>query len=56
LYLTADGRELEALISDRQSALVARAYREAGADAVAGFCTVLRGLINEQDRNRFLDE
>ncbi len=56
LFLTEKGRELEALISERQSALIARAYREAGADAVAGFCTVLRGLINEQDRNRFPGE
>lgn len=53
LYLTDRGQELEALLTERQSKLIARAYREAGADAVAGFCTVLRGIINEPDRKRF---
>ena len=47
------GRELERRLSEDQRALVARAYREAGADAVEGFRTVLRNLINEQDRKRF---
>ena len=31
---------------------MARAYREAGAEAVEGFRTVLRGIINEEDRRR----
>ncbi|MBT4891226.1 MAG: MarR family transcriptional regulator, partial [Rhodospirillales bacterium] len=56
LYLTEKGRELETLMSDKQSKLVARAYREAGAEAVDGFCTVLRGIINERDRKRFVEE
>ncbi len=47
------GRELERRLSADQRALVARAYREAGADAVEGFRTVLRNLINDEDRKRF---
>jgi len=56
LYLTDRGNELEALMSDKQSKLVARAYREAGAEAVDGFCTVMQGIINERDRKRFIQE
>jgi DNA-binding MarR family transcriptional regulator len=53
LELTEEGRQLERRLSEDQRALVARAYREAGADAVEGFRTVLRNMINEQDRKRF---
>jgi DNA-binding MarR family transcriptional regulator len=56
LYLTDRGSELEVLLTDKQSRLIAKAYREAGADAVDGFCTVLRGIINERDRKRFIKE
>ena len=57
LYLTQRGRDLETLLTERQSKLIARAYREAGAEAVAGFCTVLNGIINDSDRGRFkIDE
>ncbi len=56
LFLTDKGKELEALLSEKQSKLVAKAYREAGAEAVDGFCTVLRGIINESDRKRFDEE
>ncbi|MBO6948789.1 MAG: MarR family transcriptional regulator [Rhodospirillales bacterium] len=52
LYLTEKGRALESELTQRQSKHIAEAYRQAGADAVAGFRTVLRGLINEQDRGR----
>lgn len=52
LYLTEKGRALESELTQRQSKHIADAYRQAGADAVAGFRTVLRGLINEQDRGR----
>lgn len=52
LYLTDKGQALESELTERQSKLIADAYRDAGADAVAGFRTVLRGLINENDRNR----
>jgi hypothetical protein len=34
---------------------VARAYREAGAEAVAGFRKVMAGLINEEDRQAILE-
>lgn len=53
LYLTAKGGTLEALLTEKQSALIAKAYRQSGADAVAGFRTVMRGIINEGDRTRF---
>lgn len=53
LSLTPKGLELEALLRERQSRRVAKAYREAGAEAVAGFRAVLRGLINDDDRRRF---
>jgi DNA-binding MarR family transcriptional regulator len=52
LYLSDKGTSLERLLTDQQSRRIAEAYRLAGADAVAGFRTVLRGIINEQDRNR----
>jgi hypothetical protein len=41
---------LEREVSAPQRARVARAYREAGADAVEGYRKVLMGLINEDDR------
>ena len=47
------GRELERHLSEDQRARIARAYREAGAEAVEGYRTVLRNLINERDRRRF---
>jgi len=52
LYLTAKGADLERLLTDRQSQRVAGAFRAAGAEAVEGFRTVLRGIINEEDRQR----
>ena len=56
LYLTAKAEELERLLTEKQSARIARAYREAGAEAVEGFRTVLRGIINEEDRQRFTED
>jgi len=53
LELTAKGIELERLLTEKQRARIARAYREAGADAVEGFRKVLLGLIDEADRPRF---
>ena len=53
LELTDKGRELERQLSERQRALVARAYREAGAASVEGFRKVLLGMINEGDRRHF---
>jgi DNA-binding MarR family transcriptional regulator len=53
LGLTEQGRELERRLSSVQRACIARAYREAGGEAVAGFRRVLRGIINQEDRQRF---
>jgi DNA-binding MarR family transcriptional regulator len=52
LFLTAKGRDLEALLTERQSGRIARAYAEAGGEAAAGFRAVLRNIINEDDRRR----
>lgn len=54
LELTPKGAELERQLSEGQRALVARAYRAAGAEAVEGFRKVLMGLINETDRQKFV--
>ncbi len=53
LHLTAKGRRLEKRLRERQSALIAKALEEAGPDAVNGFKTVLKGMINTDDQNRF---
>ena len=53
LNLTAKGEELERRLSENQRALIARAYREAGAEAVEGFRNVLLGMIEEHDRAKF---
>jgi DNA-binding MarR family transcriptional regulator len=53
LELTEKGRELERLLSENQRRRMARAYRAAGAEAVEGFRTVLRNLIEERDWARF---
>jgi len=53
LELTDKGRELERRLTENQRQLIARAYREAGAEAVEGFRRVLTGMINEEDRERF---
>lgn len=45
---------LERRLAEVQRARVRRAYREAGADAVAGFRVVLEKLIEEQDREEIL--
>ncbi len=52
LQLTQRGRSLEHELTAKQSARVAAAFQEGGADAVAGFRTVLRSIINEEDRSR----
>jgi len=53
LELTASGADLERRLTEAQRALVAKAYRAAGAEAVDGFRKVLLGLINESDRGKF---
>lgn len=50
LDLTAQGAELERRLTEDQRALIAKAYRAAGAEAVEGFRKVLFELINEADR------
>lgn len=53
LHLTTRGRELESLLSSQQRALMTKAYKEAGPDAVAGFRAVLLGLLDPDDLKRF---
>ncbi len=50
LYLTDKGTELEQQLTANQRARIARAFREAGGQAVEGYRTVLMGLIDEPDR------
>ena len=50
LELTPKGIELERLLTEKQRARIARAYREAGADAVEGFRKVLLGLLDPVER------
>jgi DNA-binding MarR family transcriptional regulator len=52
LYLTEKGVDLERQVSRPQRARVARAYREAGEAAVAGYRKVLIGLIDEAEREQ----
>jgi DNA-binding MarR family transcriptional regulator len=53
LSLTEKGAELERKLTEDQRALVAAAYRGAGADSVEGFKKVLLGLVDPTDRQRF---
>lgn len=53
LELTEKGVELERQLTERQRARIARAYREAGAEAVEGFRKVMLGLVDEGTRGRF---
>jgi DNA-binding MarR family transcriptional regulator len=52
LYLTDAGVDLELSLSTPQQGRVARAYSQAGAEAVEGYRKVLSGLINDDDRAR----
>lgn len=54
LYLTDKGEALFKELSGPQRARVARAYREAGAEAVAGYRKVLAGLLNAAERDGIL--
>jgi DNA-binding MarR family transcriptional regulator len=54
LELTPKGVELEKQLSQSQRERIARAYREAGAEAVEGYRKVILGMINEEDRRKFL--
>ncbi|MCZ6860208.1 MAG: MarR family transcriptional regulator [Alphaproteobacteria bacterium] len=52
LSLTESGRELERALTHNQRHHFARAYREAGAEAVDGFRKVLAGLVGDDRRMR----
>ena len=54
LELTEKGSSLEKQLSQNQRDRIARAYRDAGADAVEGYRKVILGMINEKDRDKFL--
>jgi DNA-binding MarR family transcriptional regulator len=56
LELTPKGIELEQLLTERQRRRVARAFREAGPQAVEGFRTVLLNMIDDPDRARFVED
>lgn len=55
LHLTSKGAEFERQLIQSQRERIARAYREAGAEAVEGFRKVMLGMINEEDQRKFLD-
>jgi len=53
LELTDKGVELERQLSENQRHLIARAYRDAGSQAVEGFRAVMFGIVSsEDDRTR----
>ena len=54
LELTDRGKELERQLTRTQRERIARAYREAGAEAVAGYRKVLLGLVDEAERRKIL--
>ncbi len=56
LELTEKGRALEHQLTATQKTRIARAFSEAGADAVEGFRTVLFKIIDEVNRGRFVQE
>lgn len=53
LELTDAGWDLEREVSEQQRQLIARAYRDAGAEAVEGFRQVMLNMIDDGDRERF---
>ena len=55
LELTEKGLELERRLSENQRDRIARAYREAGAEAVEGYRKVLLGIIDEEERERVME-
>lgn len=52
LHLTAKGADLERRLTEDQRLRIARAYREAGASAVAGYRKVMTGMVEDSDRDR----
>jgi len=53
LELTPKGVELERQLTEKQRNRIARAYREAGPEAVEGFRKVMLGIMDEKERGRF---
>ncbi len=54
LELTEKGRDLERKLTENQRARFAKAYRDAGAEAVEGFRKVMLGMMtSDEDRTRF---
>ena len=56
LFLTPEAEALERSLTQRQSRRIAAAFAEAGDDATRGFTTVLRAIINPEDRHRVPDD
>ena len=56
LTLTEKGEALERELTKQQRALIAEAYREAGAESVEGFRKVMLGMMEEKDRQRFEED
>ncbi|WP_417524632.1 MarR family winged helix-turn-helix transcriptional regulator [Marinovum sp.] len=54
LYLTEEGKALEAQLSDAQRARMRAAYRKAGPEAVAGFRQVLEAMMDADMRRNYL--
>ena len=53
LYLTEDGRALEATLSDAQRKRMRAAYKDAGPEAVAGFKLVLEAMMDADMRRAY---
>ena len=54
LELTQKGTDLEKQLTQNQRDRIARAYREAGAEAVEGYRKVVLGMINDEERRKFM--
>lgn len=52
LFLTPEAEALERALTERQAQRLAVAFAESGPAAADGFATVLRALINPEDRDR----
>ena len=55
LHLKERGRHLERLLTERQGQRIRAAYEKAGPDGIEGFRTVMRAIINEEDRHRVVE-
>jgi DNA-binding MarR family transcriptional regulator len=53
LELTEKGRDLERQLTENQRRRIARAYQDAGPEAVEGFWKVMLNVCNARDRKRF---